>query len=208
MDDGAGDRHAVGIDTKKHSVEHFLSITDLIEQTQLFAICRDMPKGAHLHIHFNAEGISSAWEKFNARTQMMKGLISYEIAYKEYKQQCLEAFVIRNNITTSSRIETMLRDVGIGANRYPVVDYTEVGGERRMPSHTSESPAKKPSKWSPEEDALVVELQSKGMKWEDVSKRFTSRSPISCRLRYQNYLAARSEWDQDRKDKLARLYER
>lgn len=34
--------------------DHFLSNADLIEQTQLFALCRAMPKGAHLHIHFNA----------------------------------------------------------------------------------------------------------------------------------------------------------
>jgi adenosine deaminase CECR1 len=34
--------------------DHFLSNADLIEKTQLFALCRAMPKGAHLHIHFNA----------------------------------------------------------------------------------------------------------------------------------------------------------
>ncbi len=34
--------------------DHFLSNADIIEQTQLFALCRAMPKGAHLHIHFNA----------------------------------------------------------------------------------------------------------------------------------------------------------
>jgi adenosine deaminase CECR1 len=34
--------------------DHFLSNLDIIERTQLFALCRAMPKGAHLHIHFNA----------------------------------------------------------------------------------------------------------------------------------------------------------
>lgn len=34
--------------------DHFLSNVDLIEQTQLFRLCEAMPKGAHLHIHFNA----------------------------------------------------------------------------------------------------------------------------------------------------------
>ncbi|KAK0629112.1 hypothetical protein B0T17DRAFT_486286 [Bombardia bombarda] len=34
--------------------DHFLSNADLIEETKLFAISRRMPKGAHLHIHFNA----------------------------------------------------------------------------------------------------------------------------------------------------------
>ncbi|ROT40283.1 myb-like DNA-binding domain-containing protein [Sodiomyces alkalinus F11] len=77
-----------------------------------------------------------------------------------------------------------------------------------MPPHVADSPAKKQSKWSPEEDALIIELRGSGMKWEDISKRLPGRSAISCRLHYQNYLERRSEWDEERKNKLARLYER
>ncbi|KAI9730926.1 MAG: hypothetical protein M1818_008000 [Claussenomyces sp. TS43310] len=77
-----------------------------------------------------------------------------------------------------------------------------------MPPHSSETPAKKQSKWSPEEDALIIDLRGSGMKWEDISKRLPGRSAISCRLHYQNYLERRSEWDEERKNKLARLYER
>ena len=46
------------------------------------------------------------------------------------------------------------------------------------------------------------------MKWEDISKRLPGRSAISCRLHYQNYLERRSEWDEEKKNRLARLYER
>lgn len=77
-----------------------------------------------------------------------------------------------------------------------------------MPPHASESPAKKQSKWSAEEDSLIIELRGSGMKWEDISKRLPGRSAISCRLHYQNYLERRSEWDEERKTKLARLYDR
>ncbi|KAJ4293849.1 hypothetical protein N0V88_005363 [Collariella sp. IMI 366227] len=192
--------------------DHFLSNTDIIEKTQLFALCRAMPKGAHLHIHFNANLLPSvllgiakdmprmftwsnipldrdeafglcriqfsimnaaavedkgvgnpfdgnyqggsvmqfqrfretfpggqeaadcwlqsklvfqeeeahhllqtadgAWEKFNARTQMMKGLFNYETAYKRYTRQCLEEFVddniqyaeIRPNFMSSNQV--------------------------------------------------------------------------------------------------------
>ncbi|KAH7016146.1 uncharacterized protein B0I36DRAFT_336887 [Microdochium trichocladiopsis] len=75
-------------------------------------------------------------------------------------------------------------------------------------SQSSASPAKKQSKWSAEEDALIIDLRGSGMKWEDISKRLPGRSAISCRLHYQNYLERRSEWDEERKNKLARLYER
>lgn len=83
-----------------------------------------------------------------------------------------------------------------------------IPAKRLQPAHTAESPAKKQSKWSPEEDALIIELRGSGMKWEDISKRLPGRSAISCRLHYQNYLERRSEWDEDKKNKLARLYER
>lgn len=83
-----------------------------------------------------------------------------------------------------------------------------VSGKRSMPLHAVESPAKKQTKWSPEEDALIIELRGSGMKWEDISKRLPGRSAISCRLHYQNYLERRSEWDDERKTKLARLYDR
>ncbi|KAI9923688.1 hypothetical protein ASPWEDRAFT_177891 [Aspergillus wentii DTO 134E9] len=83
-----------------------------------------------------------------------------------------------------------------------------IPAKRLQPAHTTESPAKKQSKWSPEEDALIIELRGSGMKWEDISKRLPGRSAISCRLHYQNYLERRSEWDEDKKNKLARLYER
>jgi hypothetical protein len=70
----------------------------------------------------------------------------------------------------------------------------------------AEPPAKK-SQWSLEEDMLIIELRGKGMKWKDISKQLPRRSPISCRLHYQNYLERRSEWDEGEKNKLARLYD-
>lgn len=90
----------------------------------------------------------------------------------------------------------------------PVAQAPMSTGRRSMPPHVSDQPVKKQSKWSPEEDALIIELRGSGMKWEDISKRLPGRSAISCRLHYQNYLERRSEWDEERKNKLARLYER
>ncbi|KAF2672159.1 hypothetical protein BT63DRAFT_189991 [Microthyrium microscopicum] len=71
-----------------------------------------------------------------------------------------------------------------------------------------DSPPKKMGKWTPEEDALAIELRRGGMKWEDISKRLPGRSAISCRLRYQNYSEKRPDWDEEKKNKLARLYNR
>ncbi|RDA94815.1 hypothetical protein CP533_4281 [Ophiocordyceps camponoti-saundersi (nom. inval.)] len=94
------------------------------------------------------------------------------------------------------------------SNPPPVVVPAIVSARRAMGPQLLEQPVKKQSKWSPEEDALIIELRGSGMKWEDVSKRLPGRSAISCRLHYQNYLERRSEWDEERKNKLARLYER
>ncbi|KAF2855101.1 hypothetical protein T440DRAFT_203911 [Plenodomus tracheiphilus IPT5] len=82
---------------------------------------------------------------------------------------------------------------------------------KRQASQTplpDESPAKKQSKWTPEEDNLTIELRGQGMKWDDIAKRLPGRSSISCRLRYQNYLEKRAIWDEEKKNKLARLYAR
>ncbi|KAK5759799.1 hypothetical protein LTS12_010139 [Elasticomyces elasticus] len=95
----------------------------------------------------------------------------------------------------------------------PPLNISHVGpsNKRLAPPHPhpAESPAKKKqSKWTADEDASIVELRGNGMKWEDVSKHLPGRSAISCRLRFQNYLERRSEWDEEKKNKLARLYER
>ncbi|KAI5787109.1 hypothetical protein EDC01DRAFT_717922 [Geopyxis carbonaria] len=79
--------------------------------------------------------------------------------------------------------------------------------KRPLPTSPN-SPAKKQSKWTPEEDALIIELRGRGTKWEEISQRLPGRSAISCRLHYQNYLERRSEWDEEKKNRLARLYER
>lgn len=74
--------------------------------------------------------------------------------------------------------------------------------------HALESPAKRQSKWSADENALIVQLRGSSMKWDEISKRLPGRSSISCRLHYQNFLERRPEWDEEKKNKLAVLYER
>jgi len=63
-------------------------------------------------------------------------------------------------------------------------------------------------KWTPEEDNIAIELRRQGMKWEDIAKHIPGRSAISCRLRYQNYSEKRPDWNEEKKNKLARLYNR
>ena len=46
------------------------------------------------------------------------------------------------------------------------------------------------------------------MKWDDISQRMPGRTAIACRLHYQNYLERKTPWDDEKKDKLARLYDR
>jgi adenosine deaminase CECR1 len=60
----------------------------------------------------HADTESSVWKKFNARTQMMKGLFNYEKAYREYTRKCLEEFdedniqyaEIRPNFMSSNQV--------------------------------------------------------------------------------------------------------
>ncbi|RYN65005.1 hypothetical protein AA0119_g11531 [Alternaria tenuissima] len=71
-----------------------------------------------------------------------------------------------------------------------------------------EHAAKKQSKWTPEEDNLIIQLRGQGIKWDDIAKDLPGRSSISCRLRYQNYLEKRAIWDEEKKNRFAKCYER
>ncbi|EXJ93323.1 hypothetical protein A1O1_01715 [Capronia coronata CBS 617.96] len=108
------------------------------------------------------------------------------------------------------RSESVLSSVATSVAPLPPQPRPVVPAKRPLTSqgYSTQSPAKKQSKWSPEEDSRIIQLRQDGMKWEDISKHLPGRSAISCRLHYQNYLERRSEWDEDRKNKLARLYER
>ena len=83
---------------------------------------------------------------------------------------------------------------------------------KRGPSPTDGEegpPAKKSStKWNVEENKLIIALRGQGMKWSDISRRIPGRTELACRLHYQNYLEKRGDWDEERKNKLARVYER
>jgi Myb-like DNA-binding domain len=86
--------------------------------------------------------------------------------------------------------------------------YEVTSTKRSIPSNPSAFPAKKKSIWSEEENATIIDLRGRGIKWEEISKWLPGRSAISCRLHYQNYLERRTEWDEKRKNQLALLYER
>ncbi|KAK3350074.1 hypothetical protein B0T25DRAFT_549729 [Lasiosphaeria hispida] len=79
--------------------DHFLSNIDLIEKTELFKICRAMPKGAHLHIHFNANLIPGVL--INIAKKMDRMFISSDIPLlgtgdKEAFDRCKIQFSILN----------------------------------------------------------------------------------------------------------------
>lgn len=46
--------------------------------------------------HGALQTVAGAWEEFNTRTQMMKGLFNYETAYRTYTRKCLEDFMADN----------------------------------------------------------------------------------------------------------------
>jgi len=80
--------------------------------------------------------------------------------------------------------------------------------KRALAPKAASSPSKKQTKWTPAEDALIIELRGRGERWERISQQLEGRSALSCRLHYQNYLERRSEWNEEKKDRLSRLYER
>ncbi|KAL7622109.1 hypothetical protein AAE478_007611 [Parahypoxylon ruwenzoriense] len=74
------------------------------------------------------ERATRAWERFNGRTRMMKGLFNYERAFRAYTRKCLEEFVMENVQYAEIRPNFMknnqvLRDDGSGsANNFEVME--------------------------------------------------------------------------------------
>ncbi|KAG8526359.1 uncharacterized protein KY384_000352 [Bacidia gigantensis] len=80
-----------------------------------------------------------------------------------------------------------------------------------LDEHSSKRPKKikgANQKWDAEEDARIIQLRGEGKKWAEISKRLPGRTEIACRLHFQNYLEKRGQWDEEKKTRLARVYER
>ncbi|KAI9148671.1 Adenosine deaminase CECR1-A [Paramyrothecium foliicola] len=58
-------------------------------------------------VHNSIQTAEGAWELFNARTQMMKGLFNYETAYRSYTRACLQEFVNDNIQYAEIRVNFM-----------------------------------------------------------------------------------------------------
>jgi hypothetical protein len=85
------------------------------------------------------------------------------------------------------------------------VDGPQVSAATKGDARGSSRPmVKARSKWTREDDTLLIKLRGENMKWEDIAKEFPGRSAISCRLHYQNYLEKGVKWSEDKKDDLAR----
>jgi adenosine deaminase CECR1 len=100
----AGDRDGyAGQKHKRYYGDHFLSNVDIIEQTQLFALCRAMPKGAHLHIHFNANLLPSVLLDIAKNMDRMFIWSSTSLHQREAFDSCKLQFSIMNEAAVEER---------------------------------------------------------------------------------------------------------
>ena len=77
----------------------------------------------------------------------------------------------------------------------------QVAPASRRSGHSSAA-----KKWTVEEDDKITTLRAQGLKWPVISEQLPGGSPVSCRLRYQNYLECRGTWNGQQSDLLAQLY--
>lgn len=63
------------------------------------------------------------------------------------------------------------------------------------------------SKWSDDENKLLIKLVEKKMKWRDISERFPGRTPDSCRVHYHHHNDQQG-FDKEMKTNFAKAYER
>lgn len=82
--------------------------------------------------------------------------------------------------------------------------------KRRLPTEErpTGSPLKKRLCWTKSENDTISQLRGSGMSWKDISKQLPGRTATSCRLHQQNYLNSRSKWNEEKRTRLVRVYER
>ncbi|KAL8652361.1 MAG: hypothetical protein Q9226_004301 [Calogaya cf. arnoldii] len=71
--------------------------------------------------------------------------------------------------------------------------------------HASKKPTRQ---WSDVDSEKLVRLRGSGMKWDEIARHFPGRTNTACRLRYQNYMEKKYDWNDEKKKTLAVLYER
>ena len=105
----------------------------------------------------------------------------------------------------------------LNVSRLPKLKGENVNHSTRSVAVSSFIPAKTPSSshaypseslarmgWSPDEEAKIIELRSKGMGWSELSEQLPGRKPDSCRHHYLRNL--QHQPDEDLKNKLASIY--
>lgn len=94
-----GDLFAAGYPGREGAMrfKEFLdAFPDRFEGRDAMAWLREKLVYGEEEAHGVLQTVGGAWEEFNARTQMMKGLFNYETAYRTYTRRCLEDFVADN----------------------------------------------------------------------------------------------------------------
>ncbi|RKU48672.1 hypothetical protein DL546_009430 [Coniochaeta pulveracea] len=115
--------------------DHYLTNVELIEQTRLFAIAQKMPKGAHLHIHFNANLLPDVLVGIAARQKRMfimsdrPLLVVTDPRHPEYYRN-FERARIQFSILSEDRVRG--READLFDLRYPTVAKAETNGVMRF----------------------------------------------------------------------------
>lgn len=61
--------------------------------------------------------------------------------------------------------------------------------------------------WTSEEDSHLLLLRENGFGWQEVSEKLPGRSPVACELHWKNDVWDESMWTDEKKNRLAKVYE-
>jgi adenosine deaminase CECR1 len=127
-------KEQVGYHGQKHRRfmgDHYLTNVELIAKTQLFAVAQKMPKGAHLHIHFNANLLPEVLVGIAARQKRMFIMsdrplrIVTDVHHPDYYLNFDQAR-IQFSILSEDRVRG--READLFDLQYPTVSKAEMNG--------------------------------------------------------------------------------
>lgn len=107
---------------------------------------------------------------------------------------------------TSATLSTSSRDTFVSSSFFLPADNSQASSASQT-LQVSE-PLLSLRRWSKDEDNLIIKWRASGETWKEISKKLSGRSPLSCRLRHQNYLEKKQRWTVKDRETLALHYAR
>lgn len=86
--------------------------------------------------------------------------------------------------------------------------WQEIQTQNGSKPSTPTTSVKRPSTWTADEEARLLQLWNEGLTWDVISKKLGDRSALACMFHVKNYYPSEYDHIEAKKDKLSAAYDK